>query len=240
MQALNAVIWDFDGTLVDSTAKNLAVTRALLRDVVGEAAVGVPALRDLPSYRGALARHRSWQEFYREDLGLSDAQAAHAASLWLEYQLRDETIPEPFEGIAAVVESLAHLPQAIVSLNARDNILRLVTGMGLASHFRAVFGFEAVAPHQQKPAPEALLLCIDEVTAMQPGRVLYVGDHESDTRCVVAANARLQQQGLAVEVLAIAALFGDSSSDEAWETAPHYRAHHPAEVLEIVATISAG
>lgn len=238
MTPLTAVIWDFDGTLVDTTAKNLAVTRALLHEVIGPDAADVPALRDLHSYRAALRQHRGWRDFYRNDLRLTDDQALQAGSRWLEFQLRDDTRPPPIDGVPTVLEALAHLPQAIVSLNARDNILRLVSEIGIGHHFHTVLGFEAVPVEHQKPEPHALLLCIEQLTRMQPGRVLYIGDHESDTRCVAAANGRLRADGTPVHVLAVAALFDESASDGSWTTAPDYRARHPADVLEIVAGLS--
>lgn len=232
-QSLNAVVWDFDGTLVDTRQKNLNVTRYLTELVRGVPAEQCEALRSLADYERAVQRHNHWTDFYREELGMTEAEIDHAGGLWGAAQLEEPTVPESYTGIREVLEALDHLPHGIVSLNSRDNILRLVAALELGHFFAEVIGHEAFVPERHKPAPDALVECIDRLTDLRPGRVLYVGDHETDTLCVHNANAQFEASGIAVEVLSVCAVFGPHSDDSDWLATPHFRAADPRQIIEL-------
>ena len=230
---LQAVIWDFDGTLVDTRRKNLSVTRSLFETVRGAPADSCPALRSLASYERALRAHRNWQVFYRDELGMTDDQVNEAGSQWMSFQRRDRTEANLIEGVADVVRELRPIPQGIVSLNARDNILRFLADLGLESPFGEVLGYEAVGLDRQKPAPDALVLCIERLTGLKPGCVLFVGDHAADVDCAHNTNALFASRGLDIEVLAIGVLYGPSATDS-WSAVPHLRARDPREILSFI------
>ena len=50
---LKAVIWDYDGTLVDSRQKNLSVTRKIVEKITNRSADEFPMLTDLEKYHRA-------------------------------------------------------------------------------------------------------------------------------------------------------------------------------------------
>ena len=241
-EKLSAVVWDFDGTLVDTRQKNLNVTRALVERTSGLPADAFPALRSLAEYERALRRHRHWQEFYRVELRMSDAQIERAGEEWARQQVADATLAPAYEGIPTVLEHLAGaaLPQGIVSLNATDNIRRLIGALGLQRHFDTVIGYEAFPPERQKPAPDALVRCIEELTGLAPGTVAYVGDHEADAECVHNANAWLRSRGFDLRVLAVSAQYAPYADDSSWETPVDFRAGSPAELLAFFAARVAG
>ena len=237
MSELRAVIWDFDGTLVDTRQKNLNVTRALVEVVCGVPADSCEALCSLQQYEDALSRHVSWREFYRQELRMSDAQVGEAASQWMAFQLRDETRAELIDGVNEVVRALAHLPQGIVSLNARDNIRRFLVNLGVEAHFDEVIGYEAVGLERQKPAPDALVLCIERLTDLAPGRVLFVGDHSTDVECAINANQWFASRGVDVEVLSVGAQYGPTPYHASWVSEPHLRALTPRDILGFVESL---
>ncbi len=238
-QPLSAVIWDFDGTLVDTRQKNLNVTRYLIELVRGVSADECKALRSLADYEHALHRHDRWTDFYRVELGMSEAETARAGGLWSAAQIEEPTVPQSYEGIREVLEALDHLPHGIVSLNARDNILRLVEALGLGHHFDEVIGYEAFEPTRHKPAPDALVACIERLTRLRPGTIFYVGDHEADTQCAHNANAHLRAIDVDVEVLSVCAVFGTHSDDSGWTARPHFRAEQPRQILEFAGSLGA-
>ena len=69
---LTAVVWDYDGTLVDTRAKNLSVTRRRSETVSPSPAESLPVLESVETYEAALLKVRSWREFYNDYLRLSE------------------------------------------------------------------------------------------------------------------------------------------------------------------------
>ena len=231
----DAVVWDFDGTLVDSHVKNLAVTRAIVERITQRPAGAYEALASLADYLAALARTRNWREFYAQSFGLSEADVDRAGRLWAEYQLGDSTPTPLIEGIPGVLRSLRHLPHGIVSQNAKAAIAAVLEGAGVAEYFGAVIGFEEVDLRRQKPAPEGLLRCVELLTALRPGRVFYVGDHETDAVCAARAREELAARKLRVEVVSIGAIY-DGEPATGWAVLPDHTVRRPEEIVEIVAS----
>ena len=230
----HAVIWDYDGTLVDSGAKNLVVTRAIVERITAQPARAFEALASMAGYRTALASTQNWREFYARSFLLSEEDVDRAGRLWAEYQLADTTPTPLVTGIAAVVRSLAHLPHGIVSQNAREAIAAVLDSSGLTGPFQAIIGFEEVDLRRQKPAPEGLLRCIEILTDLRPGYVFYVGDHETDAVCAARAKDVLAGQGPGVKLISVGAVYG-AGPTRAWAVEPDHFVRRPHEIVEIVA-----
>lgn len=231
---VTAVIWDFDGTLVDTREKNFNVTCSLVERVKKVPPATYGALRSLADYERALHGHSDWRDFYRIELEMSDDEVHRAGARWLEHQLADRTAAPPYDGIVEVLEALADVPQGIVSLNARDIILGFLSRLELDHHFEEVLGYEAVATGRQKPEPDALVMCIESLTELRPGRVLYIGDHESDARCAHAAAEHFRQSAIDVDVVAVGAFYSGEVDDSGWAARPHVRARDPRDILGTV------
>lgn len=230
----DAVIWDYDGTLVDSSAKNFGVTRAIVEHITAQPAGAFEALASMAGYRTALARTQNWREFYARSFLLSEEDIDRAGRLWAEYQLADTTPTPIVAGIPAVLRSLAHLPHGIVSQNASAEIAAVLDESGLAGQFQAVIGFEEVDMRRQKPAPEGLLRCVELLTGTRPGHVFYVGDHEADAVCAARAKDALAGQAPGVKVVSIGAAYG-AGATQRWAVAPDHTASQPHDIVEIVA-----
>lgn len=237
--ALRAVVWDFDLTLADTRERNLAVTRRIVERVTGRPADDFPVLISLEAYAPAIRRHRNWQELYAGEFGLRPDELPEAARLWTEYQREEETPAVLFEGLPAALDSLRHLPHGIVSLNSRSQIQRVLRGAGLEGRFRVVIGYEEVRFHAQKPAPDGLLACVERLTGFAPGRVFYVGDHESDAECAAAANREMGRQGLDVRVVFVAAAYG-AGDPGSWSVRPDHTARSPRDVVRLAGRYAAG
>lgn len=230
----NAIIWDFDGTLVDSRHKNLSVNRAIIADVTGKPADSFPLLRSQDKFEAADARSKNWRDFYLYDFDMSEAETDEAGRLWTEFQLKDTTPTQLQPGVAEVVFALDELPQGIVSQNSQAMIQATMVGAGMDHLFKAIVGYEEVEPHQQKPDPAGLLACLEKLTQLLPGTVFYIGDFETDTLQAIKAQAELEVRGLAIELVSIGAFYGAPTGDASWTTRPDYSAWRPEEILIIV------
>lgn len=234
----DAVVWDYDGTLVDSHVKNLAVTRAIVERITQRPAVAFESLASLDSYLTALTSMRNWRDLYGRVFGLSERDIDRAGRLWAGYQLGDSTPTPLIEGIPAVVRSL-RLPQGIVSQNAKAAMAAVLEGAGIAGYFGAVIGFEEVDLRRQKPAPEGLLRCVEMLTELRPGCVFYVGDHETDAICAARAREALAARKPSVEVISIGACYrGEPAAT--WAVQPDHTVRRPEEIVEIVARRTGG
>jgi HAD superfamily hydrolase (TIGR01549 family) len=235
---ITAIVWDFDGTLADTCQQHLSVTRALLSSLTGGNASELPPLRSLEAYQTAVQRAVNWQDLYQTGLGLSDELVSAAGRLWAEYLLRDETPVRLFDGIREALIALGDLPQGIVSQSARSGILKRLDAEGVRQSFRYVVGYEEVSTSCQKPAPDGLILCIDQLTRFAPGRVLYVGDHETDAATAANANQLFRRDGVPVRVVAVAAAFGNAAAGRPWPF--DHVLSHPRELVALRRSLSIG
>lgn len=234
------MIWDFDGTLVDTRRRNLAVTREIVERVSKRSASGFPELSSVERYEALDRRVANWRELYREAFGFDEDETDRAGLLWTEHQLRSD-VPTPLiDGVAEALERLPRVPQGIVSLNARENIEGVLERAGLRHHFGAVVGYAEVSLRRQKPAPDALLHCLEALAPEASGTVLYVGDHLSDVRCAEAANRRLRETGRELQVVTVAARFRPSTDVKGWSPPPDHVAREPARVVELARALADG
>jgi len=97
---LTAVIWDYDGTLADTRAKNWGVTRHIVRRFTGTNPDEIEGLSSLEAYTRALHRTHSWRRLYVDEFGLSEQDTNEAGRLWTEYQLMDPTVTPVYDGIS--------------------------------------------------------------------------------------------------------------------------------------------
>lgn len=230
---ITAIVWDYDGTLADTRAKNLNVTRKIIARVTGSPGEALPALRSIAAYGAVQTKYANWRELYLGEYGLSAEQTEYAGSLWTEYQLQDNTPAPLFQGIAEVIQSLASYPHGIVSQNSSRSILRALSHSKLADQIRMVVGYEEVPVKKQKPEPEGFLMCIEALTQYRPGLVVYVGDHETDAACAAFTNKALQRNNREIRVLHVAACYSGNSIDT-WQYTPDFSVDSPGEILTLI------
>jgi HAD superfamily hydrolase (TIGR01549 family) len=231
---IQAIIWDYDGTLVDTRHKNLVVTRKIVEHVTGRPATDFQALQSQESYDAVTKVATNWREMYQQQYEMTPEQVDRAGWLWTELQLADATYVPIFSGIAETLFALQHFPHGIVSQNARSNIVNALQTHNIARHFGCIIGFEEVDIRQQKPEPEGLLQCIKQLTNGASGVVLYIGDHETDFRCARNADQHLQQQAQELRVVSVGACYGCVATPDHWTLAPEYTIQAPEELIELV------
>ena len=128
---IKAIVWDYDGTLVDSRIKNLNVTRKIIEKATGKNYCDFPALDNLSDFEKAHHQSENWRDFYFREFCFTEEQTNLFGPWWTEFQLSDNTNIELYPGVFQLLSELKKYPQAIVSQNSRDNILNLVKSQNI-------------------------------------------------------------------------------------------------------------
>lgn len=184
------LVFDFDGTLVDS----YPLIEAAFAHVMRQHRLDETARQLFRQSRGLplpeqmkLVAPEIWQELV-ETYRSVDTQLGHA---------------RVFRGIPTLVRRLrqAGAPLGVVSCKRRALVEAELEAAGLRSFFDVVIGFEDVTP--PKPAPDPLLAAISRL-GLARSAALYVGDSMVDLKTGRAARVRtvLAAWGLSPELRA--------------------------------------
>ena len=231
---IKAIIWDYDGTLVDSRIKNLNVTRKIIEKATGKKYGDFPALDNLPDFEKAHQQSKNWRDFYYREFGFTEEQTNNVGTWWTEFQLSDDTTVELYPGVFQLLSTLKKYPQAIVSQNSRDNIFNLVKRQNIEECISCVVGFEEVQINRQKPYPDGLLKCLQNINLSEPGVIFYIGDHETDAQLAYNTNQYFSNNDSGLKVFSIGAFYIFPTDTSGWTYKPDFEANSTEEVFEIV------
>jgi HAD superfamily hydrolase (TIGR01509 family) len=174
--ALAAVLFDWDGTLVDSAE---ASYRCYVR-LFDSYGIGFD--------RACFERTYSpnWQRTY-EAVGLAPELWPEADRRWLEHYGREKTRLMAGARQALVRLDEAGIARGIVTSGDRSRVARELTELDVQRYFKTmVYGGDT---ENRKPHPEALLLALRRM-AVTPERAAYIGDSPEDVEMARAAGVR--------------------------------------------------
>lgn len=172
MASYSVVLFDLDGTLIDTNHLIVQSFQHVLRSQLG---LEVPAGEIYP--------------FFGEPLGRTLARwsAERAESLVAEYRVFNITnhdrLVMQFPGVNEMVKSLAEMgiTLAVVTSKGRDVARRGLQVTGLDAYFPVLVGLEDTTRHKPEPDPALRAL---ELLGERPGpHVLLVGDSRFDVLC---------------------------------------------------------
>ena len=228
----SVIIWDFDGTIVDTSNKNYQVTQRIVGKISAKPAQSFTALNSLTDYRNANARNQNWRLLYKNEFYFNESEIDRAGRLWTEYQLADETRPAIINGIDTTLKNLSGISQGIVSQNGKDNIIAILATLGIGQYFKAIIGYEEVGLDRQKPNPDGFLACLNGLRTENTSRIYSIGDHETDV--IVANNARkyLNQAENKIDIITIGVNYDHRSID--WNHMPDHWVTSPKEIVSII------
>ncbi len=229
---LSAIIWDYDGTLVDSRQKNLTVTRRIVSQILKRDVQDFQALATIEAYHHSQSITVNWRSFYKDQFGMNDEQVDSAGAMWTAFQQDDKTPSPLFSGIKDLLSELAKYRHAIVSQNSQLIIKRTLQDEGIDKYFDHIVGYEEVDLSRQKPHPAGLLACIDHLQFRNSGDILYIGDHEADVQCAQNANAELANN--VGKIISVAALYGYGHDTNNWESKPDFVATNHQDIANII------
>ena len=230
---LDAILWDYDGTLADTTEKNMAVTRAVLRRLDPALLDPLPeALASPGAYRTAVARFKNWRELYRRAYGMAEDRLDEAGRLWAPCQQADAALPPLFDGVKQVLRELRGVPMGICSQNSAGSIRAALAAHGVEDCFAAVVGTDDVPYSAQKPNPAAFLICLERM-GLTGGRFAYIGDHAGDVLFGKDAQTALRARGAEATVISVAVRWGEGTADE-FPVPPDALVRTPAELAAVL------
>ena len=229
---IDAILWDYDGTLVNSIPKNIDITKQILSivapDLTGE---NLPRyLNSESEYHKANHAAKNWQELYQKYYGLTARETMKAGSLWGEYQIKNKTIVKLYTGIQAVITELSSLPHGICSQNSSKNIWQVLEQANIHTSFKAVIGYDDVANNAQKPSADGGIKCLLEMfDDISDKTIMYVGDHEADVQFARNLDKIL---GKSVKVISVAVTYSGSTPKK-WNYQPDFTLGQPQDILAI-------
>jgi pyrophosphatase PpaX len=174
-----AVLFDLDGTLVDTVPFILAAVRHAFdgygicpTDAEWIAGIGTPLRTQLASFASAPADVERLFERYR--------------TFWLEHHDRETRV---FPGALDVVAGLAARghPIGVVTAKNEQGARRTLGHTGLLAHVPVIVAADSCA--NAKPHPEPVLLALSRL-GMPPDRAVFVGDSPHDIAAGKAAGTR--------------------------------------------------
>jgi pyrophosphatase PpaX len=179
LTAVEAVLFDLDGTVVDTIPHILASFRHATAEVLGEALsdevllhhVGVPLARQML--------------YFTDDEAQADALLVSYRAF--NHRTHDDMArlyPNSLATLTALHD--AGMPMGIVTSKSRMMAQRAIDLFDLGRFFRVLVTADDTESHKPDPLP---LRHAAELLGMDPGRLVYVGDSPADIACGKGAGA---------------------------------------------------
>lgn len=216
MRRIEAVLFDLDGTLLDS-APDLVGSLNWVRETEGlpplpvsemscHVSRGVIGLLTAGMPQTGAERFESWRSRFLEH---------YAANSFRHSRL--------YDGIPDVLDVLQqeHIPWGIVTNKIESLTLPIIEAANLEETISCIVCGDTLNESKPHPAP-VFLAC--EILAVQPGAVLFVGD---DIRDIQAGNAAGTQTAAVYYGYGSHGLTGE-------EVSTSLRVHHPCDLLEFI------
>jgi len=208
VRGFDPVLFDLDGTVVDTVELIVLSFRHAVRTVLGE---------DLPDEHITAG---VGQPLMTQMERLSQEHARELYDVYREYNHRrhDELI-RAYDGVA---ETLAALKTAgrrlgVVTSKSRDTTQMAFAAVGMGDLFDVVVTATDTQAH--KPAAEPILLCLERLAGPRP---IYVGDSPVDI-----------QAGKAAGVATAAVAWGVFGREALLGAGPDYWLEEPGELLDL-------
>ena len=204
---LRGVIFDLDGTLVDSRKADLGALSWALEQLTGE---HIP-VDHLSRFFGVSSREAAVE--------LAGEQTETLLDLWSSaYQAEIEEKLHAFPGVPDMLHEIrmAGLRLGVVTLQTREELYRTRKAVPLDGWIEAWVAVDDT--RKPKPSPEPILLALQKLE-LAPGQAVVVGDSVKDI-----------QAGRAAGVQTGAALWGSIEVEQLIGLKPDYIFHRPQEL----------
>ncbi len=173
LSSVRALIFDLDGTLIDSKQDLIHSVNAMLRELGRQEL----AEETISGYIGHGAPRLVARALGN---GSTEEERQRALQFFLSYyELHKMDTTCAYPGVAETLEKLASIPMAVLTNKPVRISVRILDEMRLAKYFRAVYGGNSF--ETKKPDPLGAKTILRELGA-EPGEALLVGDSEVDVQ----------------------------------------------------------
>lgn len=208
MSELKAVLFDLDGTLLDSFALHYSAYETMFGHF------GIEMSREIFLRTYSPNWYRTYEAF-----GLDEQHWERANSLWLKAAA--EHSPPLFPDVESVLHSLSiEYTLGIVTSGSKTRVVNDLDRLAIAERFSIVITGDDIS--EPKPSPQSLLLALDELS-LAPDEAVYVGDAHADFEMSRAAGVRF---------IGVASEFANLTEDH-----PEYSLHPITDLPQIIKTL---
>jgi phosphoglycolate phosphatase len=173
LSPVRALIFDLDGTLIDSKRDLIHSVNAMLREL-GRAHL---ADETISGYIGRGAPQLVAQALGN---GATEEEQKQALQFFLSYYEEHKMdTTRAYPGVAQTLEALAALPMAVLTNKPVRISVRILREMGLAKYFRAIYGGNSFETKKLDPLGAATIL---REFGASPREAMLVGDSEVDVQ----------------------------------------------------------
>jgi HAD superfamily hydrolase (TIGR01509 family) len=179
-----AVLWDIDGTLIDTTALIVGALDETFRQYIGRslpadelrALIGIP----LDTQMRALG----------DPVGYGTTVEEMATTAIAQYEKRREQEHIIDEAIQALIYAKRRgVKTALVTSKNDIELTNTLPRLGISAYCDVIISADQVAP-DFKPHPRGVLLALELLGISNPSDVIYIGDSIYDMRAAHAAGVR--------------------------------------------------
>lgn len=205
-----AIIFDFDGTIVDSERATFEIASPILSKYLGRMITG----EEFNNLKGKV-----WKREFEKWLPVNHSRAYN--EIVRKWEATDHDIPA-YEGVLELLSLLKSrgVGMGIASSRETGQITELLEKLKIEAYFGAVIGQNDTSRH--KPDPDPLNLAAD-IMRVDRTRCIYIGDQLWD---IMAAKSAGMISG--------AALWGEGDGDVLSQAQPDYLFKKPCDVLKAI------
>lgn len=170
---VRALIFDLDGTLIDSKQDLIHSVNAMLRELRR----GELAEETISGYIGHGAPRLVARALGE---GCAEEERQQALEFFLRYYEEHKMdTTRAYPGVAETLEKLAGMPMVVLTNKPVRISVRILDGMGLSKYFRAIYGGNSF--ETKKPDPLGARTILRELS-VEAQEALLVGDSEVDVQ----------------------------------------------------------
>lgn len=179
----DAIVWDLDGTLIDS-APDLAAALNTLLNEQGQRGYSVTSVRTMIGGGVAKLIERGFRLAEKTtDTGTRDSLVARFMEIYTACATDDtELFPHAREVLSHFHQ--AGLRQGLCTNKPYDVTMQILHALDISGYFRSVIGGDSTS--QRKPHPLPLLSCLEELET-SPANAIMIGDSATDVGAARAA-----------------------------------------------------